>query len=121
MRAAAKRGDISPQTWSDLEKGVSPPSGNTQRGVARALGWGVDWYDAILAGGEPTEVRQPDGDDVLRRLERLEALVETLRETLTEGLEASRYRAEVEAAELDASEDWHDQQHAQIRRDGAAS
>ncbi len=47
MREAAKRAGISPTTWSDLEAGNHPPEPRTQRGVAAAFGWRIDWYDYL--------------------------------------------------------------------------
>jgi transcriptional regulator with XRE-family HTH domain len=99
MRAAAKAGGTSPSTWSDLERGVrTNPDMATQRAVARALGWSLDWLDRILDGGEPEldsaePVSQPDVADVLRRVELLEELVVELRETQAEEAERTAHSA----------------------------
>lgn len=55
MRGAATRAGISPTAWSDLERGKHPPSMDTQRGVAVALGWTPSWYDDLGADETPTE------------------------------------------------------------------
>lgn len=54
MRAAAQLAGISPTAWSDLEAGKNEPTTTTQRKIAHALGWPIDWYDLALAG-EPIE------------------------------------------------------------------
>ncbi len=54
MRAAAKLGGLSPQGWSAVEAGTSPPSLATQRAVAAALGWPVDWLEQIERDGAVT-------------------------------------------------------------------
>lgn len=85
MRAAAKAGGTSPSTWSDLERGVrTNPDMATQRAVARALGWSLDWLDRILDGGEPEldsadPVSRPGDDDVLHRVAQLEEMVLEMR------------------------------------------
>lgn len=52
-REAARLGGVSPTTWSDLEADKHPPSPSTQRAVAKALGWQVDWFDRVMAGEAP--------------------------------------------------------------------
>jgi transcriptional regulator with XRE-family HTH domain len=49
-REAAKRAGISPTAWGELEANIRTPSLSTQRGVATALGWPVDWMDRLTAG-----------------------------------------------------------------------
>jgi transcriptional regulator with XRE-family HTH domain len=81
MRAAAKLGGLSPQGWSAVEAGNSPPSLATQRAVATALGWPVDWLEQIQRDGAVT---LPEGGtearDTSHRLAEAERALEELRE-----------------------------------------
>ncbi len=52
-REAARRASVSVTAWFDLEKGKHPPTAATQRGVARALSWPLDWLDSLDAGEAP--------------------------------------------------------------------
>ena len=89
MRAAAKLGGLSPTAWSDLEAGRHPPTPTTQRAVAAALGWQVDWLDVAERGDDPPapeQVSRTDDLDALRQqvealatdVQRLAAIVAAL-------------------------------------------
>lgn len=77
---------IARQTWYDLTAGKHPPSHDTQRGIARAFGWGADWYDRMVAGEQPADLaavltdllHQPNGAALLERLELLASQVRDL-------------------------------------------
>lgn len=57
MRSAASAAGISVTAWSDLESGRhAVPLLSTQRGVARALGWPLDWWAVLEAGRVPEPV-----------------------------------------------------------------
>ena len=70
MRAAAAAGGMSPTAWSDLEAGKHPPTPATQRKIATALQWPIDWLDVVTSGGEP--ITRPVGAP----LDQLHALAE---------------------------------------------
>ena len=80
MRAAAAAGGISPTAWSDLEAGKHPPTPATQRKIATALQWPIDWLDVVAAGGEP--IKQPDAPSATLE-QRVTAVEGQLRELLT--------------------------------------
>jgi transcriptional regulator with XRE-family HTH domain len=58
MRAAARSAGISPTAWSDLERGKHPPTPDTQRRVARALRWTIDWFNELSYGRAPRVVTE---------------------------------------------------------------
>lgn len=72
MRAAAKLGGVSATAWSDLEAGKSPPSTATQRAVALALQWPVNWLNQIEGSGYVTQ--QPVDDPLAALRAQVEAL-----------------------------------------------
>ena len=58
-RSCAKAAGISPTAWIALENDEHSPTYDTQRGVARALGWPDDWLDYVQAG-KPIPDRKPE-------------------------------------------------------------
>lgn len=79
MRAAAIAGGISATTWSDIESGTShAPTDSTQRAIATALHWPLDWLDIILAGGDPVPMEPAEDLDLLHRVDALEQAAHAL-------------------------------------------
>jgi transcriptional regulator with XRE-family HTH domain len=93
MREAAKIGGISVSAWSELEQDRHEvPSYATQRAVAAALDWPLDWWDRLAAGEDvPTVAGQsadawagpPAAETVDERLDRIERMVRASAATLT--------------------------------------
>lgn len=42
--------------WTDLERDKHPPTMKTQRGVATAMQWPIDWWEQLQAGITPAVV-----------------------------------------------------------------
>ena len=104
MREAAKIAGISATTWSDMEKGAYPPSDSTQRKVAGALGWSLDWLERLAAGGEPEEVSRPGAVDQsrLEELERQQIETRSLLHSLTASTLAHQRAVMARLDEIDA-------------------
>jgi len=94
MREAAKIGGISVTAWSELEQGRhDTPSNATQRAVAAALDWPLDWWDRLVAGEDVPSVAgqsadawagsvPPAAETVEDRLDRIERMVRACAATL---------------------------------------
>ena len=95
MREAAKIGGISVSAWSELEQDRHEvPSYATQRAVAAALDWPLDWWDRLAAGEDVPSVAgqsadawagpvPPAAETVDERLDRIERMVRACAATLT--------------------------------------
>ena len=101
MRAAAKLAGVSPTAWSALEAGKHPPTTTTQRRVALALQWPIDWLDRVAAG-EGVEVNPPPDEvavlrglvaDLSDRVVTLEQQLEALTDAVAERSSAPRVPA----------------------------
>lgn len=58
MRAAASGAGVSPTAWSDLERGKHPPTPETQRKIAKALSWSIDWFGDLTRDHEPIVITE---------------------------------------------------------------
>lgn len=65
MRSAARACGLSATTWSDVESGKRPPGVSTQRAMAQALSWPLDWLEYVQRGETPA-VSQSDDVAALR-------------------------------------------------------
>lgn len=55
QRRCAILADVSPTTWSKMEKGEYVES-LTQSAAAQALGWPADFFDRVMAGEDPASL-----------------------------------------------------------------
>lgn len=91
VKAAVTRSGLSRQTWYDLMADKHPPSVETQRGVAEALGVEPQWYDRLLDGDDPLELPEPPASVVTQPDEiLLPSLVELAHQVERIDLDANR-------------------------------
>jgi hypothetical protein len=85
-RDKAQSSGVGRQTWVDVENGVKRKTDYTpakKDGIMRALGWTLDSWDLILAGGDPKLASEPGSDLDPKLLESLEAQFAEFRKQLT--------------------------------------
>lgn len=81
-REAVKLASIARNTWSGAEKGRVRTAEHNWPGIEQALRWAPGSIAAILSGGEPTIIEQPqrplarlpNGDELADEIERIRVL-----------------------------------------------